>query len=67
MKIQVKNGETAREFESPKNICWVQGYIQCEKLAQLDLKVRGHKKAGGIALNELMNITDSIQGIFDYV
>lgn len=44
----------------------MQGYIQCEKLAQLDLRVRGHKKTEGIALNELMNITDSIQGIFDY-
>ena len=39
----------------------------CEKLALLDLKVRGHKKTGRIALNELMNITDAIQGIFDYV
>lgn len=45
----------------------MQGYVQCEKLALLDLKVRGHKKTGRIALNELMNITDAIQGIFDYV
>ena len=33
----------------------------------LPLFVRGHKKTGRIALNELMNITDAIQGIFDYV
>ncbi|HJC87941.1 MAG TPA: type II toxin-antitoxin system PemK/MazF family toxin [Candidatus Eisenbergiella intestinigallinarum] len=57
--------------ESPLHIAVtadkMQGYVQCEKLALLDLKVRGHKKTGRIALNEQMNITDAIQGIFDYV
>ena len=57
--------------ESPLHIAvtadGMQGYVQCEKLALLDLRFRGHKKTGRITLKELMNITDAIQGIFDYV
>lgn len=45
----------------------IQGYVQCEKLALLDLKMRGHKKVSRIALNDQMNIADAIQGIFDYI
>ena len=51
--------------ESPLHIAvtadGMQGYVQCEKLALLDLRVRGHKKTGRITLKELMNITDAIQ------
>ena len=43
-----------------------QGYVQCEKLALLDLRVRGYKKVDQIALQDIMNIADAIQGIFDY-
>ncbi|HJC57464.1 MAG TPA: type II toxin-antitoxin system PemK/MazF family toxin [Candidatus Eisenbergiella intestinipullorum] len=57
--------------ESPLHISvtadGMQGYVQCEKLALLDLRVRGHKKTGRIMPKELMNITDAIQGIFDYI
>ena len=45
----------------------VQGYVQCEKIALLDLKMRGHKKIGKVTLNDRMNLADAIQGIFDYV
>ncbi len=45
----------------------VQGYVQCEKMALLDLKVRGHLKIDRIHHADIMNITDAIQGIFDYI
>lgn len=43
------------------------GYVQCEKLALLDLTVRGHKKISRLKLNDRINITDAVQGIFEYV
>ena len=45
----------------------IEGYIQCEKLALLDLSVRGYKRIGRISLTEVINVSDAIQGIFDYV
>lgn len=45
----------------------VDGYVQCEKLALIDLNVRGYKRIGSILLRDIMNIVDAIQGIFDYV
>lgn len=44
-----------------------EGYIQCEKLALLDLTVRGYKKTDYLPVIELMNISDAIQSIFEYV
>ena len=38
-----------------------------EKLALLDLSIRGHKKIGRISMSELVNVSDAIRGIFDYV
>ena len=43
------------------------GDVQCEKLALLDLTVRGYKKIDHIEMSDIMNITDAIQAIFDYV
>ena len=45
----------------------IEGYIQCEKLTLLDLSIRGHKKIGRISMPEVVNVSDAIQGIFDYV
>lgn len=45
----------------------VQGYVQCEKPALLDLKMRGHKKISRVTINDRMNLADAIQGIFDYI
>lgn len=45
----------------------IQGYVQCEKLALLDLKIRGHKKISKVTLNDRINLVDAIQGIFDYI
>ena len=45
----------------------VEGYIQCEKLALLDLSIRGHEKIDRLPIYEMMNVSDAIQGIFEYV
>ena len=45
----------------------VEGYVQCEKLALLDLSVRGYKKVDRLPISEMINISDAIQGIFEYV
>ncbi len=44
-----------------------EGFIQCEKLALLDLSVRGHKKIGRLPIPELINVSDAIQSIFEYI
>lgn len=44
-----------------------EGYIQCEKLALLDLTIRGYKKVDRLPISELMNISDAIQSIFEYI
>lgn len=44
-----------------------QGYVQCEKLALIDLNVRGFLKTDRILMTDIINITDAIQGIFDYI
>lgn len=43
-----------------------EGYIQCEKLALLDLSVRGYKKVDRLPISEMMNVSDAISGIFEY-
>lgn len=43
------------------------GYVQCEKLALLDLKIRGYKKIDRLELSEMINIADAIQSIFEYI
>lgn len=41
-----------------------EGYIQCEKLALLNLSIRGYKKVDRLPASEMMNVSDAIQGIF---
>lgn len=43
------------------------GYVHCEKLTLLDLNARGFVKLNSLRMNDIMNITDAIQGIFDYI
>ncbi|MCR5102579.1 MAG: type II toxin-antitoxin system PemK/MazF family toxin [Butyrivibrio sp.] len=43
------------------------GYVQCEKMALLDLNIRGYSKIDRIHYPDIINITDAIQGIFDYI
>ena len=43
------------------------GYVQCEKITLLDLTARGFSKVDRLALIDVIDITDAIQGIFEYV
>lgn len=45
----------------------ISGYVQCEKLALLDLNIRGYSVVDRIPVADIMNITDAVQGIFDYI
>lgn len=45
----------------------VTGYVHCEKMALLDMNIRRYSKLGSIHTSEIIDITDAIQGIFDYV
>lgn len=45
----------------------VKGFVQCENMKLLDFSVRGFKKIGEIELLDRIEISDVIQGIFDYV
>ena len=44
-----------------------EGYIQCEKLALLDMSLRGYKKVDRLPISEIINVSDAIQGIFEYI
>ena len=44
-----------------------EGYIQCEKLALLDLSIREYKKIDRLPIGEMINVSDAIQGIFEYI
>lgn len=44
----------------------VKGTVLCEQLKLMDLRVRRFSKIGRIAYEDIMNITDAIQCIFDY-
>lgn len=44
-----------------------EGYIQCEKLALLDLSVRGHRRIDRLPISEMINVSDAIQSIFEYI
>ena len=40
--------------------------VLCEQMKFLDLHIRGYKKVSSINYNDLLNILDTIQCIFDY-
>ncbi len=54
MRIRTSNAETP-------------GYVYCEQLRIVDLNTRQFSRTGFIPLQELMDIMDAIQSIFDYV
>lgn len=45
----------------------IEGYIHCEKLTLLDLSVRGYKKTDRLPTSEMINVSDAIHGIFEYI
>ncbi len=59
MRKLIQNGSMATEEN--------QGYIQCEKLALLDMSVRSYKKVDSLPTAEMINVSDAIQGIFEYI
>ena len=54
LRIRTSNAETP-------------GYVYCEQLRIVDLNTRQFSRTGFIPLQELMDIMDAIQSIFDYV
>ncbi len=45
----------------------IQGVVLCEQMKFLDLRKRGYTKMDQVAYEEIINITDAIQSIFDYL
>ena len=45
----------------------IEGYVQREKLALLDLSIRGHKKIDRLPISALINVVDAVQSIFEYI
>lgn len=48
---------------STKNL---KGFALCEQVKFLDLRMRGYKKISELNCEDIMNIADAVQGIFDY-
>ncbi len=42
------------------------GVVLCEQMKLLDLRIRGFKKIDEIPYEDIIDITDAIQGIFEY-
>ena len=42
------------------------GIVLCEQMKLMDLRIRGYKKLTESKIDDIMNITDAIQSIFDY-
>ena len=45
----------------------IKGYVQCEMLKVFDVNIRRGRKVDSIHMADIMNVTDAIQGIFDYI
>ena len=43
------------------------GYVYCEQLRVVDLNTRRFSRIDAVSYNDLIDIVDAIQGIFDYV
>ena len=43
------------------------GLVQCEKLVLFDLNVRRYRRIDRVPLANMIDIADTIQGIFDYI
>ena len=61
-----KNGEPGA-LHIMINTDEVTGCVQCEKLSLLDLNIRGYSKISKVHMSEIIDITDAIQSIFDYI
>jgi len=43
------------------------GYVYCEQLRVVDLNARRYSKCDSVSYDDLIDIVDAIQGIFDYI
>ena len=43
------------------------GYVYCEQMRIVDLNIRRFSKIDSVSLNDLIDIVDAIQSIFDYI
>ena len=44
-----------------------EGFVQCEQLKLFDLNARGYSKKGEISLIDRITVSDTIQGLFEYL
>lgn len=44
----------------------IEGIVMCEQMRMVDLRYWGYKRIGCIPYADIIDITDIIQGIFDY-
>jgi len=45
----------------------VKGFVQCEKLSLLDMDIRGYSVMDRIQMSAIIDVTDAVQSIFDYI
>ena len=45
----------------------VDGFVHCEKMTLFDMNIRRFQVVDRANLPDIINITDAIQGIFDYI
>lgn len=50
----------------PLKVDEIEGIVMCEQMRLVDLKYRGYTIIAHISYDDIINITDAIQGIFDY-
>ena len=43
------------------------GYIYCEQMRLVDLNIRRFSKIDSVSFNDMIDIADAIQSIFDYI
>lgn len=46
--------------------CPVKGYVLCEQMRYIDLKVRHYSKLSATHYFDIMDISDAVMGIFDW-
>ena len=46
--------------------CPVEGYVMCEYMKLIDLKIRRYTELSDTHYFDIMNISDAVMGIFDY-
>ena len=45
----------------------IAGYVYCDETRKIDMHARVSKRVGKVSLTDIINISDIIQGIYDYM